>query len=236
MTERKLKKLKKAEENKILKEHEGLYARLVKENYSEAPLSATAEHPAKKRRLGWIYGLSVGAAAMLTLITVAGAFGLNSVFNGIYNKEQSTPERNPLPVYNKNVNITTVDGSLSNTSLSASGLNFKTISSCSTGDEHNYFEIEIDTFHTFDIIVQVNREFKIDGWHQNGNVKTTVNKYGFKVTYTETVRRHEDYFVFDTKAVVDTGNEVYYITYGYSSTSRESELLPMIEAYIRPKA
>jgi len=67
MTERKLKKLKKAEENKILKEHEGLYARLVKENYSEAPLSATAEHPAKKRRLGWIYGLSVGAAAMLTL-------------------------------------------------------------------------------------------------------------------------------------------------------------------------
>lgn len=227
MIKRRLKALKKADENKILKEYEGLYQRLVDENYSKSQLapSFAQEKPKKASFMRWAVPAFSGALAVV--VAAIALFPMSK-------KKNDTIPPMADEVIVENVSISTVESSLEKSHIAAEDLNFKSISASQTGEKENYFEIKVDTYHTFEMIVQINPDFELstdiavtDGERANIN--------GFNVDYKVNKRRQEDYFLFKTNAVVDTGKEIYYIKYNYSSVNADCELLDIIDAFIQPK-
>ena len=237
MVKSKLKRLKKAEENRILKEHEGLYARLVEENYSEAALAEKSDFTEKPVRKGFAFprwAIATVAAAAVTVITgVSFAAGLGGMFAPKKDFNNAAPGlQGPVTV-----TVSELESRLNCTSLNTSALGIKNVSEVYSGGEVGYFTVEVDTFHTFDMIVKVDPEISVpESIKPGANAVREVNRHGFEVAYTVSRRRLEDYFSFNTKAVVTTDSEVYYIRYNYSSSSPTCELLELIEECITPKA
>lgn len=231
MVKNKLKRLKKAEENRILSEHEGLYSRLVKENYAQSaePLPAEAQ-PRQTRRSGF----NRWALASFVLAGVIAVGGLTfALGRGRFDVDNDAPQANGA----EQITVSALEQSLYYTSLNTSALDIKSVNAVYEGGEAGYYTLEVDSFHTLEFIVKVNPQVSVPEMAKPGaNANHTINKHGFRVDYTVTRRRLEDYFMFNTKAVVTTESEVYYIRYNYSSPSPTCELLDMIEACITPKA
>jgi len=224
MVKSKIKRLKRADENKILSEHEDLYNRLVRENYpseEEVKVSRPRLHFNK-------YAVASFATACAVLVIGVGAFfGL---------KNPSAKDKNYAGESVTEVTVQTVEQSLDYSSLNISNDKIKKVSAFRTGGIDNYFEVEVEIFHTFDIIVKVNPDCEIpESIKPSLNTEREINAHGFAVDYTVSRTRLEDYFTFNTKAVITTDSEVYYIRYNYSSVSPECELLDMIEECIKPK-
>ena len=225
MVKNKLKRLKRAEENKILSEHEGLYNRLVMENYpqevKEPKVSRSPFHFNK-------YAMASFATACAVFVMGVGAF--------LGFKDLSKSDENFANNTVSEVTVQAIEQSLDYSSLNISDDKIKKVSAHKSGNVNNYFEVEVETFHTFDIIVKVNPECEIpESIKPSINTEREINAHGFTVDYTVSRTRLEDYFTFNTKAVITTESEVYYIRYNYSSVSPECELLDMIEECIKPK-
>ena len=229
MVKNKLKRLKRAEENKILKEHEGLYNRLIAENFPVA--EDVSIQPEPKPRAWPRRGVLAVASMALASVIIVGSGVL--ILGGGFNKKNDAAHAPNADFAASEVTLSTVESELDYTSLNMSSVNVKKISAVGAND---YFEIEVDTFHTFDLIVKVNPNCDVpEAIKPGANAMHKVNSHGFEVDYTVTRRRMEDYFMFNTKAVVKTGSEVYYIRYNYSSSNATCELLDVIEAFITPK-
>lgn len=239
MVKRKLKGLKRSEENKILKEHEGLYSQLVSENYAK---------PAPKKKIDkryiWIPSL---ASAFAIFLCVVGVWASSLAIN--FNNEKGDFTANnaasnddvPDGVVGEDlpaeqiVTIDAVEAMLESSSLSDSGLKFSQITAQSQS-KGSVVELEVDTVHTLKLAVSIDGGAVADEFLPSGKVQSTVNEHGFLVEYAISRRRMEDYYTYKTTASVYTKNEVYYIRYNYSSSSSECELLQVISACITPKA
>lgn len=235
MVKRKLKRLKKAEENRIISEHEGLYNRLIAENY--APAEGRAEEQRQSdnyvsRRLGF-NRWAVASFVLAGIIAVGGLFMI--VGKGRF--DVAVNDAPSVAGQVEEVTVTALEQSLDCTSLNTSALGIKKINAVYGAQQADYYTVEVDTFHTLELIVKVNPDCDVPEIAKpSANADTTVNRHGFSVNYTVTRRRLEDYFMFNTKAMVTTDSEVYYIRYNYSSISPTCELLSMIEECITPKA
>lgn len=233
----KLKRLKRSYEKKILKENKGLYSQLVEENYAQSK-------PETNRRV-WIPVLS-SVVAFALVFTV----GITSLLGGLLKKGGNAPSleagensisdsQSPNASSDLEQILTTatfgdVEDALQSSKI-IEGLKFKNITSASTGGAQDYFRMEVDSMYTLDILVKINPEYAVsESYLPGGEVLSTVNAYEFRVDYSFTKRKIEDYYSFSSKAVVQTGDETYYIKYNYSSASPDCELLALIETCITP--
>jgi len=250
MIKRKLKRLKRAEENRILKEHEGLYSRIAEENYPKTT-------PAKKidKRLIWIPTLAGALAVFLCTMGVwasvvihnglGGTKGdmMNAASGSVSGSQDGNENNNDdlgdamggLNGINGAISLTQVENMLGSSTLAESGLKFRQI----TAQENAYgtvIELEADTLHTLKLAVALDGGRVSEEYLPVGEVKSLTNEHGFQVEYSFTRRKQEDFYTYKTTATVYTDTEVYYIRYNYSSSSRECELLQVISSCISPKA
>lgn len=251
MIKRKLRALRQAEEKKILAENEGLYRRLVDENYQKTVPAAERTVPAaeRKRGRGWLYGVAAAMAGVLAVfVSVGFMFGRivsdknmaeapdssSNEYDVNHSVEDtpSQPGEAEAPGDNDSygeVSIEYVESVLQSTRLYG-GLKFRSIVA-----GKDKIEIEVDTFYTFDVVILLNEDARLDGFFpESGDVESaTIND--MDVSYIIDTRKKEDYYAFYTLARVDGGSEVYYITYNYTSVRSDCELTDMIGALINRK-
>ncbi len=231
MTERQLKKLKREEDARVISEHEDMYSDITSSFYGQKPVKEKCRVPT------WVPVLASGLAAFVCLISVS-VVGITRLIDGV----NGALSKGDAPAANESVGSTAPEGEplsifvlesiLKKTSLTATGLKFKEVTVVEESEQ--LYSVSVDTFHTFDMLVKVDPTAPLpDGFELNNAKTATVN--GFDVKYTEVRRRQEDYYSFETKAVVNTGSETYCIVYNYTSQNRECELLAMIEKYIKPR-
>ena len=268
MVKRKLARLKRAEERKIIKEHEGLYKDLVKENYPAADFTARAVseadspvtktfRPARK----WPFVLTGAVSAVVFVFAAVAVFNRLFTYGLPFSRNSADREPNYNITANDegypgniikedgiggvvlptdglmSVNISAVKNALTNSLLVTDGLNFKSVTEKKTDGETEYYRIEVDTvteFHVFDIIVAVSESFRLEDELLPWESPETDDSGEFTITYSAVRRQRGDYYAFITKAKVDTGKEIYYITYNYTSVDPECELIDLIYYYIKP--
>ncbi|MBP5307577.1 MAG: hypothetical protein J6Z34_00385 [Clostridia bacterium] len=251
MSLRKLARLKRAEEQKILKEHEGLYGRIVAENYpKEAEPYYREEKPVSKRRPFALIGVAAAAALVFAVsfgvIRFIGAAAPNgrlaeraaNSYSGVTEAVNDAQSLSPIPGGITASNIVSVENFLSGSRLALVGLNYKVTEKKNEG-QTEFYRIQVDTcseYHVFDIIVNVKNDFDFESellpW-EKATLRTD-DSGPFEITYAAVIKQRGDYYVFNTKAKVDTGRETYYITYNYVSENPECELIELIYYYIKP--
>ncbi|MBQ7164335.1 MAG: hypothetical protein IJU84_07170 [Clostridia bacterium] len=248
MIGRKLLRLKKAEEKRILKEHEGLYETLVRENYPREEGKKREEKASFIKKLPFAVIGSVAAAAFVFAV----AIGLTR-FNGIGMNKGAAPGANinegqnyikpagdeafERQGYLSPAMLASLNASLEKSSLDIGTLKIRSVTEKKTGGETEYYRVEADTvpgYSVFDIIVGVGKDFSFEEellpW-ENAEKDT---EGPFDITYSVVRKRRGDMYSFMTKAKVDTGAEIYYITYNYVSEDPECELIDLIYYYIKP--
>lgn len=236
MVKRKLNRMKRAEEKKILSEHEGLYKTLVKENYTGVKPDGQSSVNFKR--------IFAGVAACITacVICVAGMFGLFKRFtnkggdNDAPSIDASEPADEINDKYNmRSVNLKNVNAALSVSGIKSEGLKFKSVkeyysNSCS------YYKIEVDSRGSLEITAQINRFEDIpDAVKPAQDYKSYQNEYGYDVGYSVKCRRSEDLYFYTCLAEIDTGREIFYLSYEYLDRSPECELEKLIDYLIIPK-
>ncbi len=253
MKDKKIIRLKNADERKIINEHEGLYDRLVSENFAKQPARNPAGDGARTKKKALIWSLSAVSAAVIVFAAVIASSFLFIGHNGNKVNEYAgndaaengaaipSEDYSVLPgaqdniiVQRTDVDVDTVTNSLKTSTLMNDGLNFRNVSEVTVNGEREYFELNVETYHTFDVIVSV--DDKLEKELNYGELaEETINAHGYKVLYSINKKAMGDLYEFNTKAVVYAGEETYYIIYNYVSSDGRCELLDMIEFYITPK-
>lgn len=236
MNKRKLKALAKREHNQILKEHEGLYDRLVSESFPEGEAKKES-----RKKLWWIIPTSLASATSAVLVFVVAISAFGSLIRDAFSKndfiDEPAADNMVVSPWQTVCTVEEMTYSLELSQLSPQSFNVSKVVEHGTGQESEYFDVEVDSYFNIEMRVLVDRDAVIDNaFALSDGAEQTVNAHGYDVLYDVSRRRVDGYYSFETVAQVDTGREIYQMRYDYTSKNKNCELLDLIEFSIVPKA